>query len=82
MSEAQADGLNLAAEFPPVATAQWEAAIHADLKGADYEKRLVWRTEEGLNVKPYYRQEDLAGLEAQTDIAPGQFPFTRGARAD
>ena len=82
MSEAQADGLNLAAEFPPVATAQWEAAIHVDLKGADYEKRLVWRTEEGLNVKPYYRQEDLAGLEAQTDIAPGQFPFTRGARAD
>jgi len=82
MSEAQADGLNLAAEFPPVATAEWEAAIHADLKGADYEKRLVWRTEEGLNVKPYYRQEDLAGLEAQTDIAPGQFPFTRGTRAD
>jgi methylmalonyl-CoA mutase len=82
MSEAQADGLNLAAEFPPVATAEWEAAIHADLKGADYEKRLVWRTEEGLNVKPYYRQEDLAGLEAQTDIAPGQFPFTRGAGAD
>jgi methylmalonyl-CoA mutase len=79
MSEAQADGLNLAAEFPPVATAQWEAAIHADLKGADYEKRLVWRTEEGMNVKPYYRQEDLAGLEAQTDIAPGQFPSRAAA---
>jgi methylmalonyl-CoA mutase len=82
MPEAHADGLNLAAEFPPVATAEWEAAIQTDLKGADYEKRLVWRTEEGLKVKPYYRQDDLAGLETQADIAPAQFPFTRGASAD
>jgi methylmalonyl-CoA mutase len=70
--------LDLASEFPPVTTAEWEAAIHADLKGADYEKKLVWRTEEGLKVKPYYRSEDLAGLEGQSDVAPGEFPFTRG----
>ena len=54
--------LRLAADFPPVATADWEAAIRADLKGADYEKRLVWRTEEGLAVRPYYRAADVAGL--------------------
>jgi methylmalonyl-CoA mutase len=36
--------LNLG-DFPPVATEQWEAAIRADLKGADYDKKLVWRTE-------------------------------------
>jgi methylmalonyl-CoA mutase len=54
--------LNLAEDFPPVPTAEWEAAIRADLKGADYEKRLVWRTEEGLAVRPYYRGEDIAGL--------------------
>jgi methylmalonyl-CoA mutase len=70
--------LDLASEFPPVSTATWEAAIHADLKGADYDKRLVWRTEEGIKVKPYYRSEDIAGLEAQADVAPGEFPFTRG----
>jgi len=56
--------LSLAEDFPPVSTADWEAAIRADLKGADYEKRLVWRTEEGLAVRPYYRAEDLAGLPA------------------
>jgi len=78
MPDASATALNLAVEFPPVSTAEWEAAINADLKGADYEKRLVWRTEEGLKIKPYYRQEDLAGLEAQADVAPAQFPFTRG----
>jgi len=50
-------------EFPPVSTAQWEEQIAADLKGADYEKKLVWRTNEGFPVRPYYRGEDLAGLE-------------------
>ena len=68
--------LNLAAEFPPVSTAEWEAAIQADLKGADYEKRLVWKTDEGVAVRPYYRSEHLP---PGTDLAPGQFPYTRGA---
>ncbi len=66
--------LRLRDDFPPVPTADWEAAIHADLKGADYEKRLIWKTEEGLAVKPYYRREHLP----PGDLAPGQFPFTRG----
>lgn len=47
--------------FPPVATADWDAAVRRDLKGADYEKRLVWRPEEGLAVKPFYREEDPGG---------------------
>ncbi|HTX35595.1 MAG TPA: methylmalonyl-CoA mutase family protein [Bryobacteraceae bacterium] len=54
--------LSLAADFPPVPTAAWEAAIRADLKGADYEKKLVWRTEDGIPVRPYYRAEDIANL--------------------
>ena len=53
----------LFAEFPPVSTEAWEAAITADLKGADYERKLVWRTNEGFNLRPYYRAENLEGLE-------------------
>ena len=34
----------LFAEFPPVTTERWEEAIKADLKGADYETKLVWKT--------------------------------------
>lgn len=52
-------------EFPPNSTAEWEAAIRADLKGADYDKKLVWRTEEGIAVRPYYRREDLPGTTGQ-----------------
>jgi len=70
--------LQLSTEFPAVSTADWEAAIRADLKGADYEKKLVWRTDEGIAVRPYYRRENLPGLEAQLKSAPGQFPFVRG----
>jgi len=57
--------LNLRGDFPPVPTAAWEAAIAKDLKGADYDKKLVWRTEEGLAIRPYYRKEALAELDAQ-----------------
>jgi len=71
---------DLLREFPPVSTQAWEAAIARDLKGADYEKRLIWRTEEGLAVKPYYRTEDLKGL-ACLDSEPGEFPYRRGGRA-
>ncbi len=51
--------LNLRQEFPPVSTETWEKTIIADLKGADYEKKLVWKTPEGIAVKPYYRKEDV-----------------------
>jgi methylmalonyl-CoA mutase len=68
-------------EFSPVTTAEWEAAIARDLKGADYEKKLIWRTDAGISVKPYYRAEDLAAV-AGLDAKPGEFPYRRGARAE
>ena len=67
----------LFAEFPPVTTEQWEAAITTDLKGADYERKLVWRTAEGFNVRPYYRAENLEGIEFLASQA-GEFPYVRG----
>lgn len=68
-------------EFPPVSTEKWEEVINKDLKGADYEKKLVWRTIEGFKVKPYYRAEDLENIE-YLNSNPGQAPYTRGKQAD
>lgn len=48
----------LFAGFPPVTTEAWEAQIQIDLKGADYEKKLIWNTYEGIPVRPYYRDEN------------------------
>ncbi len=63
--------------FPPVATSEWEARITDDLKGADYQKKLFWKTTDGFDVKPYYRAADLPE-STLTDVLPGQYPFIRG----
>lgn len=68
---------NLFSDFPAVSTQEWMDKITVDLKGADYEKRLVWKTNEGFKVKPFYRREDLEGLKT-TEGLPGQFPYLRG----
>lgn len=71
----------LFSEFAPVPTEKWEEVIQRDLKGADYEKKLVWRTDEGFKVRPYYRAEDLKDL-GYLEVMPSEFPYTRGAKAD
>ena len=89
-----ADGgeiLSLQQDFPPVSTEAWEAVIAKDLKGADYEKKLVWRTEEGLAIRPYYRKEALSELSGQLhmrntardwEIAQDAKPGPKAIRAD
>lgn len=68
-------------QFPPVTTEEWRAKVEADLKGADFNKKLVWRTNEGFNVQPMYRAEDIKDLKT-TDSLPGEFPYVRGTRTD
>jgi len=66
-------------QFPPVSTEKWMEKITADLKGADFRKKLVWKTREGLEVMPFYRQEDLEKLRHR-GFLPGEYPWVRGAR--
>ena len=68
-------------EFTAPTTQEWLDKIEVDLKGADFQKRLVWRTNEGFNVQPFYRREDLANLKTP-DALPGEFPFVRGNKKD
>lgn len=73
------DREKLFGEFTPVSSEEWKNKIVEDLKGADYDKKMIWRTSEGFNVKPFYRKEDIEGVESSI---PGEFPYTRGNRAD
>ena len=68
-------------EFPPVTTRQWKEKIIKDLKGADYNKKLVWNTGEGFTVEPFYRREDLSQLPFVHANA-GEFPFLRGKNSE
>ena len=64
-------------EFKAPTRQEWLDKIQVDLKGADFNKRLVWRTNEGFNVQPFYLKEDLENLKTP-DSLPGEFPFVRG----
>ena len=64
-------------EFPAISTQQWMDKVTADLKGADFNRRLVWKTNEGIDVQPFYREEDLEKLGYLNSL-PGEFPYTRG----
>lgn len=64
-------------EFPPVKTKTWEDTIKKDLKGGDYNKKLIWKTLEGFDVKPYYRSEDIKN---HSGSLPGEYPFLCGTK--
>ena len=76
MSEQQ-ERDRLFSEFPPVSTSTWEETIARDLKGADYQKKMVWQCGQGFPLNPYYRAEDIKDLLAPRSL-PGEFPFVRG----
>ena len=66
-------------QFPPVSTDEWMDKINSDLKGADFNTKLVWKTHEGFEVKPFYTREDTEGLP-YISVLPGEYPYLRGNR--
>ncbi|HHU27125.1 MAG TPA: methylmalonyl-CoA mutase small subunit [Bacteroidales bacterium] len=68
-------------DFSPTTTQEWMEVVTRDLKGADFQRRLVWRTDEGFNVNPFYRAEDIEGFPSTGNL-PGQFPYVRSTRVD
>ncbi|HTV01198.1 MAG TPA: methylmalonyl-CoA mutase family protein [Luteitalea sp.] len=59
--------LRLREAFPAVTTEAWDALVRQDLAGQSYETRLLWHTDEGLTVKPFYRAEDLSPTSETRD---------------
>ena len=73
----------LFSDFEPVSAKAWKQKIQVDLKGADYNDTLVWQTNDGINVKPFYHQDTL---ENTLEVAPqtwsvGQIIFAQNADA-
>ncbi|MBC2845756.1 methylmalonyl-CoA mutase subunit beta [Winogradskyella flava] len=46
-------------EFESVSSKAWKQKIQVDLKGADYNETLIWKTDEGIDVKPFYHSDDF-----------------------
>jgi methylmalonyl-CoA mutase len=67
---------DLASGFEPSTYEKWRLLVDMALKGADFERRLVSKTADGLRIEPLYTRADtLAGAES---AVPGSAPFTRG----
>jgi methylmalonyl-CoA mutase len=71
----------LFSDFTAPTRQEWMDKIQVDLKGADYQKKMVWRTNEGFNMQPFYRREDLKDLKS-VESQPGEYPFVRGNKTD
>ena len=67
-------------EFPIASYEAWRKEAEATLNGAPFEKKLVTRTFENLDIQPIYGKEDLEGLKHLGSL-PGQAPYVRGTKA-
>jgi methylmalonyl-CoA mutase len=65
------------AEFPYPTYEEWRAESEKALKGANWEKTLLTKTYEDIQLQPMYRMEDIEGI-THCDSAPGSYPFVRG----
>ncbi len=70
----------LFSDFTAPSRQEWLDKIQVDLKGADYSKKMVWRTNEGFSMEPFYRKEDVDKLPL-VNALPGEFPYVRGNKA-
>ena len=46
-------------QFESVSAKAWKQKIQLDLKGADYNKTLIWKSPERIDVKPFYHSDDI-----------------------
>lgn len=74
------DQQRLMEEFPSATPEEWRKLVEKDLKGAPFEKRLVTKTYEGIDVQPVYTQENIDGLPHLGSL-PGFSPYVRGSAA-
>lgn len=68
-------------QFSPVSPEEWRAKAEVDLKGADFDKKMIWRTNEGFNVQPLYRGVDIKDFKT-IDSLPGEYPYVRSTRTN
>jgi len=68
-------------QFSPVSKKEWLDKISTELKRDDFKSKLVWKTDEGFGVMPFYMQEDTENLKYINSL-PGEFPYLRGNKTD
>ena len=60
-------------------TEKWKQMAEKEMKGKPADS-LLWKTPEGITIKPLYTKEDMENL-SHVDTLPGEAPFVRGVKA-
>ena len=60
-------------EFESVTSKQWKQKIQVDLKGADYNDTLIWNSNEGISVKPFYHADEFNEPPTSTNTKATQW---------
>ncbi|GGE07732.1 methylmalonyl-CoA mutase subunit beta [Psychroflexus salis] len=50
---------SLFSQFEAVSAKEWKQQIQVELKGADFNEKLVTKTEDGIDIKPFYHADDV-----------------------
>lgn len=78
-SSTDAPIMPLASGFDAATREAWIALVEKAIKGADFEKKMVSRTADGLRIEPIYTKAD--DLPLANAAVPGTAPLTRGTHA-
>lgn len=54
---------NLFAEFPVIYQDEWKKKVLKDLRGADFNEKLCWETDQNIILKPLYDKLDTKNLD-------------------
>jgi methylmalonyl-CoA mutase len=68
----------LLAEFSIPTYQEWRKAAEDTLKGVPFEKKLITKTYENIDLQPIYNEIDKDKVAYLSDSLPGSFPFSRG----
>lgn len=60
-------------DFEAISSKQWKQKIQADLRGADYNETLIWKNNEGIDVKPFYHPDEFQERFAPVPGQPSQW---------
>jgi methylmalonyl-CoA mutase len=71
------DKLNIREDFNPPTYEEWKAVVEKDLKGASFEKKLITKTYENIELKPIYTKSDTENLP-HINTLPGEGNLVRG----
>ncbi len=56
----------LFSDFKPTTKEEWMERVHVDLKGADFNRKLVWKNLNKLEFQPFYNTEDALEFLSNT----------------